>query len=72
MAVGPAGVPSTTFEDCEFERESDPPPPREDVRSKRRVWYAKGPKTEPDLGLDEGLEETEFERSMQRPRPRRS
>ena len=43
--------------DCELLRASVPAPPRvEEVRSSRRVWYAKGPETLPDPLEPEELE----------------
>ena len=50
--------------DCELLRDSEPPPPREDVRSRRRVWYANGAAA-PDLEGLEALEDVEFERSIE-------
>ena len=48
---------------CELLRDSELPPPREDVRSNKRVWYAKGAEA-PDREPLEALEGTEFERSI--------
>jgi len=56
--------------DCELLRDSEPPPPREDVRSRRRVWYANGAAI-PELEKLEALEDVEFERSM-KPKPEAS
>lgn len=44
-------------------RDNGPAPLREDVRSNRRVWYAKGAE-EPDLEPVEAFDDTEFERSI--------
>ena len=44
-------------------RDNGPAPPREDVRSNSRVWYAKGAE-EPDFEPVEALYDTEFERSI--------
>lgn len=49
--------------DCELLRESEVPLPLEVVRSRRRVWYAKGPE-DPDLELREALDGFEFEGSI--------
>lgn len=46
--------------DCELLRDSELPAPREDVRSNKRVWYAKGAEAPDRVPLDE-LNGTEFE-----------
>lgn len=61
----PVGLVRIPKPDCELLLERELPPPLEDVRSKRRVWYAKGPEaTGPDLELEETFDEVEFERSI--------
>jgi len=51
--------------DRELLRESDPPLPRDDVRSSRRVWYAKGPVEEARFTDPvEVVDDIEFERSI--------
>jgi hypothetical protein len=49
--------------DCELLRDRELPAPREDVRSNKRVWYAKGAEVPDREPLDE-LEGTELERSI--------
>jgi len=48
---------------CELLRDSELPPPREEVRSNKRIWYAKGAEASDRVPL-EALEDTEFERSI--------
>jgi hypothetical protein len=49
--------------DCELLRDNELPLLLEVVRSKRRVWYAKGPEEDPDLEL-EALDGFELEGSI--------
>ena len=64
IEAGLFGLLRIPIPDCELLRDSEPPPPREDVRSRRRVWYANGAAA-PDLEELEALEDVEFERSIE-------
>jgi hypothetical protein len=67
LAEGP-GVPVVfvriPIPDCELFLCNELPLPLEDVRSRRRVWYANGPEEVPDLGIGEALCVFELEGSI--------
>lgn len=65
--VADVGAPRTPV-DFEIELERD----KDDVRSIKRVWYAKGSAEELCFEDDDDVEDTEFERSMSCARPRGS
>ena len=49
---------------CELLRDNELPLPLEVVRSKRRVWYAKGPEEDPNLEFREASDDFELEGSI--------